>query len=120
MSPKLQNSKFALGAAINAIGYSKGISGFSDFSGGADSWDGIDLISSKWSNPHRNYSWSSDSKDLLTNYKTDNNGGVNVAGFTYKATGFQISATAIVGKTIYTNLQGGRGESKQNATRFYK
>ena len=38
-----KNSKFALGAAINALGFSKGIKGFSDVSNGADSWDGVSI-----------------------------------------------------------------------------
>ncbi len=118
LTPAQRNSKSALGAAINAIGHSKGLAGYSDYSGGADSWDGIDLIAKNWSNPHRGYSWSTGSKTLLEKYKKDNNGGVNVSGFTYKTEGYQISATKIVGKTLYTNLQGGRGEHKQNKTKF--
>ena len=118
LSPRNQNSKFAIGAAINAIGNSKGMRGFSDYSSGADSWDGIDLVSSKWTNAHRGYSWSSDSKDLLMRYKNDNNGGVDVANFSYKSNNYEISARKIVGKTLYTNLQGGRGERKQNNKRF--
>jgi hypothetical protein len=114
-----KNSKFAMGAAINAIGNSQGISGFNDYSGGANGWDGIDLISSKWSNSHRNYTWSEGSKELLSTYKKDNNGGVDVSGFTYKKDGYQISATKIIGNTIYTNITTGRGEKKQSNTRFH-
>jgi hypothetical protein len=119
MSLDNKNSKFAVGAAINAIGNSQGVSGFSDYSGGANGWDGIDLISSKWSNSHRGYTWSEGSKELLSTYKTDNNGGVDVSGFTYKKSGYQISATKIIGKTIYTNITTGRGEKKQSNTRFH-
>ncbi len=123
-----QNSKFAIGAAINAVGYSAGLQGFtdylkgnatfSDYSGGANSWDGTDLVSTKWSNYHRNYTWNTDSKELLEQYKKENNGGVNVAGFTYKDSGYQISATKIIGRSIYTNLIGGRGEHKTNEKMF--
>ncbi len=105
-----KNAKFALGAAINAIGYSKGIQGFTDISGGADSWDGIDLIASNLKNNHRLYTWNTNSKDLLLQYKKQFNGGVNVGGFNYKKSGYQISATKVIGRTLYTDLEGGRGE----------
>lgn len=113
-----RNTKFAVGTVINAIGHSQGLEGFQDYSNGANGWDGIDLISSKWKNDHRSYSWSNDSKDLLAAYKKDNNGGVDVSKFTYKEFGFQISATKVIGKTIYTNLTTGRGERKQSKDRF--
>jgi hypothetical protein len=115
-----KNSKNAVGAAINAVGFSQGLTGFSDYSNGADSWDGIDLVSSKWTNSHRGYTWSEDSKSLLSTYKKDNNGGVDVSSFTYKKTGYQISATKIIGKTLFTNLNTGRGEKKQSDVRFTK
>jgi RHS repeat-associated protein len=115
-----QNSKFAVAAAINAIGYSKGYQGYSDYSNGADSWDGIDLIASTWENSHRDYSWSEDSRQLLNKYKTDFNGGVNVAGFVYKETGYQIAATAIIGRTLYTNLKTPRGEGKEGNKMKFK
>jgi len=117
-SPEDQNSKFSLGAAINALGYSQDLPGFTDVSGGADSWDGIDLVSSKWKNSHRSYSWSKDSKDLLDKYKKDNKGGVDISKWTFKETGYQIRATKIIGKTLFTNIQGGRGEKKQSQTKF--
>ena len=79
---------------------------------------GIDLISTKWGNAHRSYSWSTDSKSLLQKYKKQNNGGVNVDNFTYKSKGYQIKATKIIGTTIYTNLQTGRGERKTSKVRF--
>jgi RHS repeat-associated protein len=113
-----RNSKFAIGAAINAIAHNQGTAGFKDYSNGADSWDGIDLISTKHSNQHRSYSWSTESKEVLKKYKSDNNGGVKVANWTYKKTGYQISATAIIGKTLYTNLATGRGERKENKDKF--
>ncbi|MEN9973276.1 MAG: hypothetical protein RIS20_1623, partial [Bacteroidota bacterium] len=113
-----QNSKFAIGAAINAIGYSKGKAGYSDFSGGADSWDGLDLISTTFSNSHRGYTWNSDSKSILTQYQTRFNGGVNVAKWNYDKTNYQITATKIIGKTLFTNLQGNRGEKKESPTKF--
>jgi hypothetical protein len=115
-----KNSKSAIGAAINAVGFSQGLQGFSDYSNGADSWDGIDLVSTRWTNSHRAYSWSEDSKNLLSTYKEENNGGVDVSGFTYKKTGYQISATKIIGKTLYTNLNTGRGEKKESNVRFTK
>lgn len=114
-----RNTKFAMGAAINAIANSQGIPGFIDYSGGANGWDGIDLISSKWSNSHRGYTWSEDSKELLLTYKKDNNGGVDVSKFTYKKDEYQISATKIIDKTIYTNITTGRGEKKQSKIRFH-
>lgn len=117
-TPTQQNSKFAMGAAINAIGYSKGMDGYSDVSGGADSWDGLDLISTKWENNHRNYTWSSDSKSLLSTYQTKFNGGVNVSDWKYSKTNYDIKATKIIGKTLFTNLSGGRGERKQSQAKF--
>ena len=43
-----------VGPPVNAIGFSQGLAGFKDFSA-ANSWNAIDLISSKSSNNHRNY-----------------------------------------------------------------
>lgn len=117
-SPAEQNAKFAVGAALNAICNNKNIAGFSDYSNGANSWDGIDLVDSKRSNSHRGYTWSEESKALLSTYKSDNNGGVNVANFNYSNTNFEIEAVKIVGKTLYTTLHTGRGERKQNETKF--
>ncbi len=48
----------------------------------------------------------------------DNNGGVDVGNFTYKKKGFQIEATKIIGKTLFTNLKGGRGEKKEETVKF--
>jgi RHS repeat-associated protein len=118
LGEKDRNSKYAVGAAINAIAYSQGVEGFEDYSNGADGWDGIDLVSTKWKNDLRTYIWSTDSKDMLSTFKTDNNGGVNVSKFTYKDSGFQISTTKIIGKTLYTNVATGRGEKKQSDVRF--
>lgn len=78
--------------------------------------DGIDLVSSKWSNSHRSYIWSSGSKELLKIFKSDNSGGVDVTKFNYKDKGFQISATKKIGKTIYTNLTTGGGEKTKQRT----
>jgi hypothetical protein len=113
-----QNSKFAMGAAINAIGFSKGLQGFTDVSGGSDSWDGIDLVSTLYDNSHRDYIWSDASKTLLSTFKTSNNGGIDVSTWSYKLTGYQIEATKIIGKTLFTNLQGGRGEKKESTVKF--
>ncbi len=118
LSPNGQNSKNAVGAAINAIGYSQKLSGFTDFTGGANSWDGVDLIRGTSDNNHRNYVWNSDSKSLLSKYQKDNKGGFDVSGLTYKASGYQISATKIIGKTLFTRLEGGRGEKNQSKVRF--
>jgi RHS repeat-associated protein len=120
LTPEGQNSEYGLGAAINAIGFSNNVAGFgfSDYSGGADSWDGIDLISTKHSNDHRGYSWSLGSKDILSDFKKNNNGGVKVADWTYKAKGYQIEATKTVGKTLFTDIKTGRGEGKQSKNKF--
>ncbi len=115
-----KNSKFALGAAINALGFSKGIKGFSDVSNGADSWDGVDLIQSKKTNSHRDYIWSTDSKNMLKEFKKSNNGGVKVDKFIYSKSSYDIAAKKIIGKTLFTNLQGGRGEYKQSKVQFVK
>ena len=118
LNPSQQNSKFALGAAINALGNYLGVSGFQDYANGANGWDGIDLISTKWENEHRNYVWNSTSKDMVRKYQLDNNGGVNVTQWKYKDKGYQISAVMIVGKTLYTKLEGGRGEIKESKVKF--
>ena len=57
-----KNRTLAIAAVINALGYNQGLTGFSDYSGGADTWDGKDLMYTNWPNSHRNYIWSSDSK----------------------------------------------------------
>ncbi len=111
-----QNAKFGVGAAINAIGFSKKLKGFTDNTNGADSWDGKDLISTKYENSHRDYKWALDSKTLIEQYRKENNGGVKTSLWTYKKTEYQIEATKIIGKTLFTNLQGGRGEHKNKKT----
>ncbi|MFL5763549.1 MAG: RHS repeat-associated core domain-containing protein [Bacteroidia bacterium] len=113
-----QNKKYGVGAAINAIGFSKGLKTFSDYSNGADSWDGKDLVSTKFNNAHRGYKWSLESKTITEQYRKENNGGVKTSLWTYKKTGYQIEATKIIGKTLFTNLQGGRGEKKQSTVKF--
>jgi RHS repeat-associated protein len=120
MSPEERNAKHAIAAVINALGASKNIAGFEDNTNGADGWDGIDLISTKYNNAHRNYTWSEGSKTMTEKFRKDNNGGVKVKDWTYKKTGFQIEATKIIGKTIFTDLKTGRGESKENKTKFTK
>nr|WP_244973373.1 RHS repeat-associated core domain-containing protein [Prevotella nigrescens] len=57
-----KNRTLAIAAVINALGYNQGLTGFSDYSGGANTWDGKDLMYTNWPNSHRNYIWSSDSK----------------------------------------------------------
>jgi hypothetical protein len=112
-----QNSKFGLGAAINAIGWSKKIEGFgfNDITNGATGWDGKDLVRSfKGGNAHRFYTWSLDSKSLLQSYqKSFGDGTVNVNNFTYSKTNFEDKATSIIGGTLYQQVQGSRTEHKQ-------
>jgi pyridoxine 5'-phosphate synthase PdxJ len=76
------------------------------------------LINSNWSNPHRGYIWNSESKDMVKNYQTLNGGGVNVSKWTYKAKNYQISATKIIGKTLFEKLNTGRYAKKQSDDRF--
>ncbi len=118
--PNGRNARYAVGAAINAIGYNQGSTGFSDYSNGANSWDGLDLVVTRAENSHRGYTWSSDSKDILTDYKNTVGGGVNVAGFTYKSSNAQISATKVAGKSLFTHLNTGRGERITDRKRFQK
>jgi hypothetical protein len=120
LTSKQKNSKFAVGAAINAVGKYNNIKnfGFKDYSGGADSWDGIDLVDTDFSNSHRKYTWDDKSKSLLLDYKNKVNGGIDVSKWKYKTKNFDIKATKIIGKTLFTNLQGGRGERKQEQSKF--
>ncbi len=114
-----KNSKYAVGAAINAICYYYGEKGYTDTSGGANAWDGIDLVATGHNNSHRAYKWSTDSKALLLQYKKERNGGVRVEDWTYKLSGYQCKAVKIVGRTLLIKIVAGRGESKKtNATRF--
>ncbi|HLP04617.1 MAG TPA: RHS repeat-associated core domain-containing protein [Paludibacter sp.] len=115
-----QNSKYALGSAVNALGYSNKMEGFKDYSNGADAWDGIDLICSKNSNDHRTWTWSSDSKGLLLDYKNKFKGGVDVLNFKFSNGKYDIKATSIVGKTIFESYNTPRGGKKQSLSRFTK
>lgn len=115
MTPEERNAKKAIAAVINAIGYSKGLEGFTDNTNGADGWDGIDLISSKWDNPHRNYTWSEGSKKLNTEYQKKFNGGVDVSKWSYKKTGVEIESKKIIGKTLFTDVKTNRTEHKQGS-----
>ena len=99
-----KNRTLAIAAVINALGYNQGLTGFSDYSGGANTWDGKDLMYTNWPNSHRNYIWSSDSKQLLKQYKSLVHGSVN--------------ATMIAGKTLFTHLYGGRGEKRYEHLNF--
>jgi RHS repeat-associated protein len=119
MSSDEKNSRYALGAAINAVGFKNGLSGYADYSYGANSWDGIDLIDSKFSNSHRAYSWGSNSQSLLTNFGTTFNGGIDVGSFNYVKTGFQVTALKVYGGTILEKIMTPRGEGKQSNARFY-
>lgn len=87
--------------------------GFQDYSNGSNAWDGTDLIFSTWQNSHRNYIWNTSSQSLLTKFKNDNNGAVDVSKFKYSPTNYDISATKILGGTLYENITGGRGEKIQ-------
>jgi hypothetical protein len=118
MTPEERNAKKAIAAVINALGVSKKLDGFSDNTNGADGWDGIDLISTKWDNPHRNYTWSEGSKDLNTKYQKKFNGGVDVSKWSYKKTGFEIEAKKIIGKTLFTDVKTNRTEHKQSKAKF--
>ena len=120
-----KNRTLAIAAVINALGYNQGLTGFSDYSGGANTWDGKDLMYTNWPNSHRNYIWSSDSKQLLKQYKSLVHGSVNVDGFKYKNTygenhqiQVNIKATMIAGKTLFTHLYGGRGEKRYEYLNF--
>ena len=120
-----KNRTLAIAAVINALGYNQGLTGFSDYSGGANTWDGKDLMYTNWPNFHRNYIWSSDSKQLLKQYKSLVHGSVNVDGFKYKNTygenhqiQVNIKATMIAGKTLFTHLYGGRGEKRYEHLNF--
>jgi hypothetical protein len=119
LSNKDRDSKFALEAALNAVGYSIGLPGTFDKTNGATGWDGSDLVSTLHKNDHRNYIWSSDSKNLLNQYQKERNGGINVSDFKYADSGYGASATAIIGKTLYEKIHTNRTEHKaKNATRF--
>ena len=124
-----KNSKGAIESAINAIGYYQGLFGFVDYSEGANTWDGKDLVLSSWSNPHRSYYWSNDSRQLLCKYilnvqksarrKTAATISINDFCFESKSNKAQIKACRIVGYTLFTHLYGDRGESKKKgAVRF--
>lgn len=118
-SKKQQNAKFALGAAINSVAYTAGWEGFTDITNGATGWDGVDLVQSDWSNHHRNYIWSSDSKSLLEFYQVKYGSGINVDDWKYSSKSFEDKATAIIGATLYQQVQGSRTERKTgNKNRF--
>lgn len=103
-----------------------GLNGFSDYSEGANTWDGKDLVLDSWSNSHRTYKWSESSKPLLTKYislvgaprKTSKGiksfKTININDFTFSSTNksVQIEACRIVGLTLFTKLLTGRGEGK--------
>lgn len=55
---------------------------------------------------------------MVKNYQTLNGGGVNVSKWTYKAKNYQISATKIIGKTLFEKLNTGRYAKKQSDDRF--
>jgi len=116
LSADEKNGKFAVGSAINAIGYAQGTDGFGfkDYSNNATAWDGTDLIDSHRSNGHRTVKWSSDSESLLHQYQVDNNGGINTSNFNYVNKRSDRSAVYILGKTIFETINSGRGEGRKN------
>jgi RHS repeat-associated protein len=113
-SPQRQNREFGIGAAINAIGYSKGMSEFQDYSGGTNAWDGVDLLFSGMSNSHRNYTWSNCSYYTLAQFKKVTHGGVSLECWNFGDSNCIISAEKIMGKTIFNNFTGARGEGREN------
>jgi hypothetical protein len=117
-----RNSKYAIGAAINALGHFNNpeSSSYVDYSNGANRWDGLDLIQKNLSNIHRSYSWSTDSKSLLQEYDKISlkAGNVDITNWTFKKKNFQISATTIIGNTLFENLNTGSGEKKQSDIPF--
>jgi len=114
-----KNSKFALGAAINAIGYNNGISGYVDYSYGANSWDGIDLLDTHWDNTHRDYIWSNNERGLLSCFQNTFNGGIDVSKCSYLQTGYEVTALKVYGGTIFQKVMTPRGEGKISNVRFY-
>jgi RHS repeat-associated protein len=122
INPDKQNQKFAIGAAINAIAYSKKLTGsFYDDTKGASGWDGIDLVHKfKYGNAHRNYIWSIDSKPILQQYQQKvGDGTVNVNSWKFSISKYQDKATSIIGKSLYQQVQGSRTESKTSYIKFH-
>ena len=115
LSHEDQNSKYAIGAAINAVCFADKRDGYTDITNGATGWDGKDLVRKfAGGNPHRKYIWSENSKNLLKDYqKKFGDGTVKTANFKYRNKGYQDKATAIIGKSLYQQVQGSRGEHKQ-------
>lgn len=110
------NSKNAIEAVINTLHPEIKIPYTNDYSQGADAWDGIDLVQSKRKNDHRNYIWSSDSKEILEKYRKERNGGVDVSKFTYKDKNYKIKALTIVGKTVFCKIFTNRTEKIDKGT----
>ena len=54
----------------------------------------------------------------MTKFKNDNGGAVDVSKFKYSSTNYDISATKIIGGTLYENIKEGGGERRQNRARF--
>ncbi len=115
-----QNAKYGIGAAINAVGYSTGLSGYADLTNGATGWDGKDLIRNfRGGNAHRGYIWSEDSRPLLKSYQNKfGDGTQNIDDWKFSPISFQVKATLIIGGTLYQKIQGPRGERKQSLNKF--
>ena len=139
-SHEAQNERFAVGAAINAVGYNKGLPGFRDYAADVELWDGVDLVKTKtlnseglWkkvSNSHRSQVWSSDSRELLEQYTTDRGGRhhVNISTWTFSdypkskahPNGYTRTAVRVNGRTLFQGKIGSYGGHKQAFTRFYR
>jgi RHS repeat-associated protein len=120
LNPSQRNTRGAMEAAINAIGFSLNLGGFQDFSNNADGWDGPDLVLKSWDNDHRNYTWSKDSKEMLQEYadKYKKRGVVDInRTFNFKNK-FQVDAKMIHGNSLFYDVVTGRGEKKQDNVRF--
>ncbi|WKZ78880.1 MAG: RHS repeat-associated core domain-containing protein [Candidatus Kapaibacterium sp.] len=122
MNHEQKNSRQAVGAALNAIGYSSGVQGMTNAVKDANAWDGLDLVDSRHTNSHRKYKWTEESKDLLSTYSTKVNAKVrvDVSKWTYVKKSAQIKAVSIEGGTLYQRILTGRGEKKQSTTKFEK
>ena len=118
LSPEKQNNKYAIGAAINAIGYNLGLPDYTNDAKDVNAWDGKDLVLKNYTNLHRGYIWSGDSKQILLDFQKKLNGGINVLNFKYSNKNFQVKAVRIIGKTLFQNVTTGRGEGKISNKKF--
>ncbi len=115
-----RNKKYAITSALNAIGFDRRLTGFQDYSGGADAWDGKDLVKSNLANSHRKYKWTNSSMSILQKYSQMYGSGVDVTKFTYTDVKPTASALKIVGETVFEDILTPLGGRKQDFTRFFK